>query len=303
MVGYYFEKKRAFATGVAVCGSGIGAFVFAPLTEKLLSMYSWKGATLIVAGITLHGVVMGALFRPLEATRKRKNIKTVEAGDSKSEKPIMNGGTSKPEVHVENVDFKKDQHVIEGEGVGMEKPKVNLGHGELEPKDLLKTKMAANMEHLMPDKPQTKNDKSFIRSMQNLSPNHFQSSPVISRQLSKSVDDIMLKNKVEQEVHQKARDIQRPLYRKDIFYSGSVMHLPEYKSNQNVSFAQSMTSIPRNQPVGAEGETTGGCCKSLTDTLGEMMDFSLLANPVFAIYGMSCFLCMTGNLICIKYYF
>jgi len=33
MVGYYFDKRRALATGIAVCGSGIGSFVFAPLTE------------------------------------------------------------------------------------------------------------------------------------------------------------------------------------------------------------------------------------------------------------------------------
>ena len=27
-VGYYFESKRALATGIAVCGSGVGTFVF-----------------------------------------------------------------------------------------------------------------------------------------------------------------------------------------------------------------------------------------------------------------------------------
>lgn len=37
-VGYYFEKKRALATGLAVCGSGIGAFIFAPLSDFLLSV-------------------------------------------------------------------------------------------------------------------------------------------------------------------------------------------------------------------------------------------------------------------------
>jgi len=30
-VSYYFEKKRALATGIAVCGAGVGCFVFAPL--------------------------------------------------------------------------------------------------------------------------------------------------------------------------------------------------------------------------------------------------------------------------------
>ena len=29
----YFDKKRPFVTGIAICGSGIGTFIFAPLTE------------------------------------------------------------------------------------------------------------------------------------------------------------------------------------------------------------------------------------------------------------------------------
>ena len=36
--GYYFEKKRAFATGVSVCGSGAGTFVLAPLASYLLQV-------------------------------------------------------------------------------------------------------------------------------------------------------------------------------------------------------------------------------------------------------------------------
>ena len=66
MVGFYFEKCRAFATGIAVCGSGIGTFVFAPFGERLLSIYGWRGAIWIVAGIYLNGAVAGALFRPLK---------------------------------------------------------------------------------------------------------------------------------------------------------------------------------------------------------------------------------------------
>ena len=33
-VSMYFEKKRAFATGIAVCGSGLGTFIMAPVTRK-----------------------------------------------------------------------------------------------------------------------------------------------------------------------------------------------------------------------------------------------------------------------------
>jgi len=64
-VSYYFQRRRAFATGVAVCGSGVGCFVFAPLCKYLLTVYAWKSAMLIVSGITLNGVVFGSLLVPL----------------------------------------------------------------------------------------------------------------------------------------------------------------------------------------------------------------------------------------------
>lgn len=65
-VGYYFETKRSLATGIAVCGSGVGTFVFAPLAVYLVDYYGWRGAHLILAGLILNCVVFGALMRPLE---------------------------------------------------------------------------------------------------------------------------------------------------------------------------------------------------------------------------------------------
>ena len=38
IVAYYFETKRSFATGIAVCGSGIGTFLFAPFTQVMIVM-------------------------------------------------------------------------------------------------------------------------------------------------------------------------------------------------------------------------------------------------------------------------
>lgn len=52
-VGFYFEKRRALATGIAVCGSGIGTFVLAPLTTWLLENYGWRGTILIFVSISL----------------------------------------------------------------------------------------------------------------------------------------------------------------------------------------------------------------------------------------------------------
>lgn len=54
------------ATGIAVCGSGVGTFVFAPLATMLKEEFGWRGATLILAGMILNCVIFGALMRPLE---------------------------------------------------------------------------------------------------------------------------------------------------------------------------------------------------------------------------------------------
>ncbi|KAK4874831.1 hypothetical protein RN001_014191 [Aquatica leii] len=72
IVAYYFDKKRSFATGLAVCGSGIGTFIFAPLIQVLLKEYGWRGTTLILAGIFLNLAVCGALMRDLPWTPYKK---------------------------------------------------------------------------------------------------------------------------------------------------------------------------------------------------------------------------------------
>ncbi|XP_062620020.1 monocarboxylate transporter 12-like [Saccostrea cucullata] len=68
LVAYYFEKRRSLASGLSVCGSGIGTFVFAPLLEFLIEEYGWRGSFVILSAITLNLVVCGALMRPLEFT-------------------------------------------------------------------------------------------------------------------------------------------------------------------------------------------------------------------------------------------
>ena len=65
MVGYYFDKKRSLATGITVCGSSTGIFVLAPLASNLVEQFTWIGTNIILGGLILNGIVMGALYRPL----------------------------------------------------------------------------------------------------------------------------------------------------------------------------------------------------------------------------------------------
>jgi predicted MFS family arabinose efflux permease len=63
--GYYFEKRRSLAMGIAVCGSGIGTFLFAPINRFLLSKYDWEGAFLIKAAIILNICICGMVMVPI----------------------------------------------------------------------------------------------------------------------------------------------------------------------------------------------------------------------------------------------
>ena len=64
--GYYFGKKRAFATGVAYSASGVSKFIFPPIAEFLLKhLHGWKGAMKVFGGICLLCILCGLSFKPL----------------------------------------------------------------------------------------------------------------------------------------------------------------------------------------------------------------------------------------------
>lgn len=63
IVAYYFDKKRSFATGISVCGSGIGTFLFPPLIQYLIDTQGWRSCTIWLSGILLNMCVCGALMR------------------------------------------------------------------------------------------------------------------------------------------------------------------------------------------------------------------------------------------------
>jgi len=62
----WFKNKRSLATGIAVAGSGLGTFIFSPLTNHLIEEYGWRGGLLIIAALVFQCTTFGALFRPVE---------------------------------------------------------------------------------------------------------------------------------------------------------------------------------------------------------------------------------------------
>ncbi|XP_052104355.1 monocarboxylate transporter 12-like isoform X2 [Mytilus californianus] len=76
-VGQHFEKRRSFALGISVSGSGVGTFVFAPVVRILIDEYGWRGAILMEAGFIMNIVLCGAFFRPVQNKSGKTTDKSV----------------------------------------------------------------------------------------------------------------------------------------------------------------------------------------------------------------------------------
>ena len=91
----------------------------------------------------------------------------------------------------------------------------------------------------------------------------------------------------------------KPLQRKDIFYSGSVMHLKEYINASSLAdFEKAMIRDPDGEYGEADDEKFGGKKSMLARAvklIQSVFDPVLLTSPTFVIYGFSCLICMVGK--------
>ena len=102
IVTYYFEKRRALAIGLAVTGSGLGAFAVPPLLEFLIHVYTWRGAMLILGGFCFNIVVAGLLFRPLPLNMDDKNTESNDNIPDRRHLRLGGGHVVLPRMHASN---------------------------------------------------------------------------------------------------------------------------------------------------------------------------------------------------------
>ncbi|KAK7079334.1 hypothetical protein SK128_021138 [Halocaridina rubra] len=401
-VGYYFESKRALATGIAVCGSGIGTMIFPPLVNHLIQEYTWKGANIFVAGMILNCCWFGGLMRPLEVPRmKKKDLlqrlaeekrAAMESGsfydasyvtvtnpdgsvERKPKYPInadpgvhshlnLSGyltpaatalalptiqetqGNTPPEKESpvaasekedtqaslradENPEATSDsQSLVNGSNAGP-KPTVvpaRAAPGKM-PRNCSQPVMAGDPNRFIPKNGSVPNferrmSRVEIASQMKVIPATPKASTTNLRGLGSQeirrvssgygrensnasfVDPEAAAGLRQRRASSKSMML-RPMSRQDIFYSGSIANLREFKSQASMlSYRESALNL---QGTGAsrvvldaldlpEEEST--CCKcipeSMRGTLGQMMDFSLLKNPVFLTIGIANLFGMLG---------
>lgn len=314
MVGFYFDRKRALATGIAVCGSGIGTFVFAPLGSMLLESYSWKGANIILAGIILNGIVCGAVFRPLEARptgaiEESKIIKSIV--EEKKRMRTTSTGSLDGTVITKDNKLIKEQIALVSAVVDTIPEEDELQHQEKETEqkhEPTEESRGQTEESNVTPKASTidVNSSSVWRSSVG--------SIARNRQIERQIRNSESQNKVfassssvhrsqksirssenEARIEKRKREVSSPFVRQDILFPGSVTSLQEYKSSGNMaSYVQSVTSIP--VPGGDRSQDDGLCVKAAR-VFEQMFDFSLLRSVTFFV------VCMSGVLAFLGLYF
>lgn len=316
--GFYFERWRALATGISVCGSGIGAFVLAPISDIIIKQYGWKQALLIQAGMLLNCAVFGAVFRPLKP-RRIKVKPTEENAMIEANTTLMGKGLSLGSLHAgqpirsgffgtnNNTEYPTAAQFI-GSSPDIVNRSMHSLHKVNEMQRMERKKSTSEKRLSVPIYPDLEviNDEEIksVEEENNLLSGDLERLngriPTIRRHTisgRRQSSDISQKSlKMGNGRSPAVKDHQRPFYRDDIFYGGSLNRLSHYKSQiSSVGYHMSVTRLPTAKDLAEE--ESGNCylCpESVRRTLSTMLDWSLLKSPSFLILAISGSLTMMG---------
>ncbi|CAG9864488.1 unnamed protein product, partial [Phyllotreta striolata] len=265
----YFEKKRSLATGIAVCGSGFGTFIFAPIISKLLNEYGWRGSILIIGGIILECILFGALFRPLE---------TAGGGSRKSVK----GKELKPSEAV------VDLHVSERD---VRELTTGLLHNGAVNGNMHRPHSVA---HFTISKP-TRAEANGAAAAAAPSSEKFSQSETSRLALSQP----MLTQSEGRYRHQYQFGSQGwrrhgPFDRPDVLYQGSLMNIPSYRSKLSLRKGEYGELMERRdgEEEAARAKVCG--CVPCSEEVREMLDCSLFRDVIFLLFSFSNLLTSIG---------
>ncbi|VDL98436.1 unnamed protein product [Schistocephalus solidus] len=73
-VGHWFKRRRPFAVGLALCGSGFGTVIGGQVLPLLVEWFTWTGALLLLAAACMQCLTVIVLFRPLDTHLRIKQV-------------------------------------------------------------------------------------------------------------------------------------------------------------------------------------------------------------------------------------
>ena len=245
VVGMYFSRKRAIATGIATSGSGLGIFAYAYLTNVLLDEYDWKGTVLILSAILLNVVACGVIYRPLQLN------------DGHSER------SSSTELNPATVDIKVHDELGKLLPVPIDTsvPKLNkfdrinfLKASELHPPP----RLYVSSENVASSFHESKYSKKYL-----------------SQRDFRDLDADLESMRHRHPSHHSSRYLHRPMSRKDIFYSGSLARLPQTDDTAEIKHVEVLECCEHS------GKTDETVIRKIKKTL--ISNVSLFKDKIFIL--------------------
>lgn len=349
-VGYYFEKWRALATGIALCGSGVGTFVFAPLSAMLIERFGWRGALLAQSAIILLCAIFGCFFRPIQPIQ----VTITKDEDTPAEKGTLLG-EGLPIVYTRplpegrfaysvpnsshstwmgvspNTQYPTAAEVFRGSGHNLERrpsnhsgllTNENIQHttkkleqlskiqkrlsGQMTPEDTIHAPRFPIPHHELVTVGEAAEEEETENGT--LLSGEDKPAPVVAapttRQRSHTVSGRRPNESGSRQGSRRGTltDATRPMYRDDIFFTGSLIRIPQYQSQTSLGYHMSVTRLPTQADVEEIDEPSCKICpEAVRRTLATMLDMTLLRSPSFMLLAISGFFTMMGFFVPFMY--
>jgi MFS family permease len=318
-VSYYFERHRSIATGIAVCGAGVGCFVMAPVGRLLLDVYDWKNAMFIVTGITLNGCVFGALLRPLTQAPPMMTSLKITLHDRVTSDVAVNSGSS--------ADLEAASTARKDSAILIEESPADGAATPVDDRVPAGVAMAAagqiwsGRRRSCSDAPVYSKTRMRAADRRRQESENMRFNGITKRDACHSSTDVMTSDAeprtpdvaaigqggtrlfrseacvatfaAERRHSQRRALYSRPLYRKDIFFSGSTLRLPEFNQLSDVrSYLRQMTVDPDDDHSSSDERPTSPCCstpcfprlsRAVRFAWHEMTNLRLLNDRIFLI--------------------
>ncbi|CAK5080322.1 unnamed protein product [Meloidogyne enterolobii] len=292
IVGQYFSEKRALATGIAVCGSGIGTAIFGQINPIILDHFdklvgeedSWRIFLLFLSAITLTCAIFGCFFKPLKPSKSQLEQVVKIASE------FMGKGGNNEEIILRE-ENEENSKIIRRPS---DTTKITQG---VEIERFVKPPQNGALSRRRVD---SFSQRSFLSTLELLASRHaLDQSSTSNANLARKVSKVGV------------IDLNRPLSRMDVFYTGSTQSLAKRTQNRMPNFSENnffenkqeaKPSIGKsNLYLSAAGlHTLEGAAKSgivsskwtnnIISSLRSMLDLGLLQSPTFLVLAISGFL-------------
>ncbi|XP_023952491.2 monocarboxylate transporter 12 [Bicyclus anynana] len=132
----YFKERKSLAVGLAMAGTGVGQTLMPHVVRYLLENFGFKGACLLLAALSLHGICGTLLLQPVEWHMKKVE-EEVEVDEKMHLLEDSNKDAPKTKDHNANgnVTFKGTRRATEPtlcSEIGAESPKKSLSQSNKE---------------------------------------------------------------------------------------------------------------------------------------------------------------------------